>query len=71
MLPYSDGSLLVSDHLIMCLPVITEPLSVRFTVMIRHSFMPKLFRDCTLQRRDLNAGRGVAETAFTSNSYLS
>ena len=44
----SDGSLLVSDHLIMCLPVIAEPLSVLFTAMIRHSFMPKLFRDCTL-----------------------
>ena len=32
----------------MCLPVIAEPLSVLFTAMIRHSFMPKLFRDCTL-----------------------
>ena len=40
----SDGSL-VSDHV---LPVIAEPLSVLFTAMIRHSFMPKLFRDCTL-----------------------
>ena len=44
----SDGSILVSDHLIMCLPVIAEPLSGLFTAMIRHSFMPKLLGDCTL-----------------------
>ena len=37
-----------SDHLIMCLPVIAEPLSGLFTAMIRHSFLPKLLWNCTL-----------------------
>ena len=44
----SDGSILVSDHLVLCLPAIAQLIAYLFTAMIRHSFMPKLLRDCTL-----------------------
>ena len=44
----ADGSILVSGHLIMCLPAVVEPISQLFNAMLRHSFMPKLLRDCIL-----------------------
>ena len=64
----SDGSILISDHLIMCLPVIAESLSALFTSMVHHSFMPKLLRDCTLvpipksgkDPRDISSYRAIA-----------
>jgi len=44
----ADGSILVSEHLILCLPVVVESISQLFTAMLRHSFMPKLLQDCVL-----------------------
>ena len=44
----ADGSILVSGHLVMCLPAVVEPISQLFTAMLHHSFMPKLLRDCIL-----------------------
>ena len=43
-----DGSQLSSNHLLLAAPVLDEFLSKFFTVIIRHGYMPKLLRNCTL-----------------------
>ena len=45
----SDGSILVSDHLVLCLPAIAQLIAYLFTAMIHHSLCPNCScRDCTL-----------------------
>ena len=41
----SDGSILVSNHL---LPAICSSLASLFTAILRHGYMPKPVRDCTI-----------------------
>ena len=43
-----DGSQLSSNHLLLAARVLDEFLSKFFTVIIRHGYMPKLLRNCTL-----------------------
>ena len=41
----SDGSTLMSDHLIHALPAICSSLASLFTAILRHGYMPKPIRD--------------------------
>ena len=43
-----DGTPLVSDHWIHALPVLSGSLASLFTAILRHGYMLKLLRDCTL-----------------------
>ena len=43
-----DGSALVSDHLIHSLPAICSSLASLSTAILRHGYMPKPIRDCTI-----------------------
>ena len=44
----SDGTALISNHLIHSLPAISSVLSLLFTAILRHGYMPTHLRDCTL-----------------------
>ena len=44
----SDGSLLMSDHLIHALPMVRSSLAGLFTAIIRHGYMPAPIRNCVL-----------------------
>ena len=44
----SDASGLSSEHLKLAAPVISDFVSALFTAILRHGYMPKCFRDCTL-----------------------
>ena len=44
----SDGSTLMSDHLIHAQPAICSSLASLFTAILRHGYMPKPIRDCTI-----------------------
>ena len=44
----SDGSILVSDHVIHAIPAISSPLSMLFTSILRHGFLPTSLCDCIL-----------------------
>ena len=57
----SHGSSLFSDAFIFATDILSNPLSQLFTAVVRHGYVPKLSRDCTLssansqarERRDL------------------
>ena len=44
----SDGSVLLSDHLIYALPVVCSSLANLFTAILRHGYMPSQLKDCIL-----------------------
>ena len=44
----SDSSRLMSDHLIHAQPAICSSLASLFTAVLRHGYMPKPIRDCTI-----------------------
>ena len=44
----SDGSNLVSDHVIHALPVLSSFLAKLFTVILKHGYMPEQLRNCVL-----------------------
>ena len=44
----SDGSLLLSDHLIHALPVVSSSLANFFTAILHHGYMPAGLKDCIL-----------------------
>ena len=42
----SDACGVLSEHLMYSSAVITNPLAIFFTAILRHGYMPKCFRDC-------------------------
>ena len=44
----SDGTAIVSDHLIHALPAVRRSLALLFTSILRHGYMPKPLRNCIL-----------------------
>ena len=44
----SDPWGISSEHLKLASPVISEPLAIFFTAVLRHGYMPQTFRDCVL-----------------------
>ena len=43
-----DTDNLSSDHLHYAAPVIAAPLATLFTAILRHGYMPNMFRNCTV-----------------------
>ena len=59
----SDGSNLVSDHVIHALPVLTSLLAKMFTAILKHGYMPEQLRNCVL----VPIPKGSKDTTISDN----
>ena len=60
----SDGTSLISDHLIHVLPAVCSSVATLFTAILRHGYMPEQLRDCIL----VPIPKGNKYPAFSDNN---